>query len=483
MFKTLAKTLSKHSDNKWVILAILAAAQFMVVLDISIVNVALPTMAKALHFTPSNLQWVVTAYTLAFGGFLLLGGRAADLYGRKKVFLSAVIAFSIASLLCGLTASDTQLIIARAVQGLTAAIMSPAALSIVLSEFTEGKERNTALGVWAAVAAGGGAAGVLLGGVITQYIGWRWNFFVNVIVGVIVTTIALRVLPKHEGEEKKKTQLDLPGAVTATAGLISLVYGLSSAPNHGWGSSTVIGFMLIGVILLIAFVFNESRTEYPLLPLRLFKIRNVSGGNLTSLAIACTLFSMFFFITLYLQQVLHYSPVKTGLCFLPITIIVAVVSGIVSRYVGKIGHKPFLVTGPVVLAFGLYLLSLMRVNGNYWTDVFPGLSICALALGLLFIAMTLAATSGVPKHFSGLASGVFNTSQQVGGATGLAILSVAYASTFKTDLASGKSYPVSQVNGYSSGLHIAVGLAIAAAVIALFVIKNQKADIKDAMPG
>jgi EmrB/QacA subfamily drug resistance transporter len=475
------KQLSRHSENKWVILAILAAAQFMVVLDISIVNVALPTIAKQLHFTPSNLQWVVTAYTLTFGGFLLLGGRAADLYGRKKVFLTAVVAFSLASLLCGLAHTDTQLIITRAIQGLTAAIMSPAALSIVISEFREGKERNTALGVWAAVAAGGSAVGVLLGGVITQYIGWRWNFFVNLFIGAIVLIFANSLLPRHEGEEKKKSQLDLPGAATATLGLISLVYGLSSAPNDGWGSKTVIGFMVIGVVLLIAFVFNESRAEHPLLPLSLFKIRNVSGGNLTALAVACTLFSMFFFITLYLQQVLHFSPVKTGLSFLPITFIIGIVSGVVSKYVGRIGYKPFLVIGPLVLALGLYLLSLMRSNGTYWHDVFPGLSICALALGLIFIAMTLAATSGVPKHLSGLASGVFNTAQQVGGAIGLAILSVAYASTFKSDIAAGKSYPVSQVSGYSSGLHIGVGLALFAAVIALLVIKNQKVDAKEAM--
>lgn len=453
----------------------------MVVLDISIVNVALPTIAKQLHFIPSNLQWVITAYTLTFGGFLLLGGRAADLYGRKKIFLTAVVAFSLASLLCGLAHTDTQLIIARAIQGLTAAIMSPAALSIVISEFSEGKERNAALGVWAAVAAGGSAVGVLLGGVITQYIGWRWNFFVNLFIGALVLIVANRLLPRHEGEETKKSQLDLPGAATATLGLISLVYGLSSAPNDGWGSKTVVSFMTIGVVLLIAFVFNESRAEHPLMPLSLFKIRNVTGGNLTALAIACTLFSMFFFVTLYLQQILHYSPVKTGLCFLPITFIIAIVSGVVAKYVGRIGYKPFLVVGPLVLAFGLYLLSGMRANGTYWHDIFPGLSICAFALGLVFIAMTLAATSGVPKHISGLASGVFNTSQQVGGAIGLAILSVAYASTFKSDIASRKSYPVSQVNGYSSGLHIGVGLAIFAAVIALLVIKNQKVDAKEAM--
>jgi len=467
--------LSKHAENKWIILALLALAQFMVVLDVSIVNVALPSMAHDLHFAPNALQWVVTAYTLTFGGFLLLGGRAADLYGRRNIFIIAVTCFALMSFLCGMAATDTQVIIARAAQGLAAAFMSPAALSIVLTEFREGKERNTALGVWAAVAAGGAAVGVLLGGILTQYLNWRWNFFVNVPVGIFVVLASFRLLPHHIGEENKKLKLDLPGAATATGGLMALVYGLSQAPTHGWGSATVVISLVASVVLLASFIFNEKISDQPLMPLKLFRIRNVSGGNLTALAIACTLFSMFFFMTLYIQTVLGYGPAKAGVSFLPVTFVIAIASTIVSKLVGKFGYKPFLVAGPIVLSLGLFTLAhTMKVGGNYWHNVFPGLALCALGMGLSFISMTLAATSGVPKHFSGLASGILNTSQQVGGAIGLAILSAVYVSAFKSDLLRGTSMATAKVHGFSSGLHVGAGLAIGAAVVALFVVKNNK---------
>jgi EmrB/QacA subfamily drug resistance transporter len=475
-----ARQLSRHAENKWVLLALLALAQFMVVLDVAIVNVALPSISRDLNFAPSNLQWVITAYTLTFGGFLLLGGRAADLYGRRKLFIGSVTAFALASLACGLAQSDTMLIITRAVQGLTGAIMSPVALSILLTEFDEGKERNTALGVWAAVSAGGAAVGVLLGGVLTQYLDWRWNFFVNVPVGILVVIAAMQLLPHHIGEENKKVKLDLPGAVMATAGLMSLVYGLSKAPNDGWGSNTVMGFLALSVVLIVAFIVNERRTDQPLLNLRIFKIRNVAGGNITALAIACTLFSMFFFMTLYIQTVLGYSPVKSGVSFLPVTFIIAITSAIVSNLVNKIGYKPFLVAGPVVLSIGLFTIaSTMKVGGNYWHNVFPGLALCALGMGFSFISMTLAATSGVPKHFSGLASGVLNTSQQIGGALGLAILAAVYASTFKSEIGN-HALKIAKVDGYQAGLHVGVGLAIAAALVALFVVKNKKVDAQEA---
>ena len=469
------KGLSRHSENKWVLLALLALAQFMVILDVSIVNVALPSMARDLHFAPSNLQWVVTAYTLTFGGFLLLGGRAADLYGRRRLFIGAVSFFVLMSFLCGNASTDTQVIFARAAQGLAAAVMSPAALSIVLTEFTEGKQRNAALGVWAAVAAGGAAVGVLLGGILTQYLSWRWNFFVNVPVGIFVVLAALRLLPHHIGEENKKLKLDFRGAILATGGLMSLVYGLSKAPVDGWSSHTVIGFLVASVALLIAFVVNEYYTEQPLMPIKIFKIRNVSGGNLTALAIACTLFSMFFFMTLYVQTVLGYGPAKAGLSFLPITFVIAITSAVVSKLVGEVGYKYFLVAGPIVLSTGLYVMSYtMKVGGSYWHNVIPGLALCAFGMGLSFISMTLAATSGVPKHFSGIASGILNTSQQVGGAIGLAILSAVYASTFQSNLLMGTSQKLAQVNGYKSALHVGVGLALGAAVIAFVVVKNQK---------
>jgi EmrB/QacA subfamily drug resistance transporter len=475
------RELSKHAENKWVILALMALAQFMVILDVAIVNVALPSISTSLHFAPNNLQWVITAYTLTFGGFLLLGGRMADLYGRRKIFMGAISAFAIASLACGLAQTESQLIILRAFQGLAAAIMSPAALSIVLTEFKEGKDRNTAMGVWAGVAAGGAAAGVLLGGVLTQYLDWRWNFFVNVPVGVGVVLAAARLLPHHIGEENKKIKLDLPGAALATSGLMSIVYGLSKAPQDGWNSATVIGFIAGGIALLAAFIFNEKRTAQPMLPLSLFNIRNVLGGNLTALAIACTLFSMFFFMTLYIQTVLGYSPVKTGLCFLPVTFIIGITSGIVSNLVNKFGFKPPLVAGPIVLSLGLFLLSHMRVEGTYLHDVFPGLAVCAFGMGLSFVSMTLVATTGVPKHFSGIASGVLNTSQQVGGALGLAILAAVYASTFKADAANGIAGTTAQVHGYHDGLLVGVGLALAASVVASLVVKNNKVDARKAM--
>ncbi|MBI1952117.1 MFS transporter [Candidatus Saccharibacteria bacterium] len=478
------RKLSKHAENKWVILSLLALAQFMVVLDVSIVNVALPSISSALNFSQANLQWVVTAYALTFGGFLLLGGRAADLYGRRKIFIGAISTFAFVSLLCGLAQSENQLIVARAVQGLAAAFMSPAALSIVLTEFREGKERNSALGVWAAVAAGGAAVGVLLGGFLTQYLDWRWNFFVNVPVGLFVVLAAFRLLPHHIGEENHKLKLDLPGAATATVGLMALVFGLSEAPQHGWGSAPVIIPLVASVVLLAGFVFNEARTDQPLMPLRLFRIRNVLGGNLTSLAIACTLFSMFFFMTLYVQTVLNYSPVKTGLSFLPVTFVIAITSAVVSKLVSRVGYKPFLVVGPVVLSIGLYVLSTtMKVHGNYWHNVFPGLALSAMGMGLSFISMTLAATSGVPKHFSGLASGILNTSQQVGGAIGLAVLSAVYASTFKSDTSSNIAFASARVHGFRDGLHVGAALAISAAVVALIVVKNQKANASDAFAG
>ncbi len=477
------RELSRHAQNKWVILALLTLSQFMIVLDIAIVNVALPSINRELHFAPGGLQWIITAYTLTFGGFLLLGGRAADLFGRRNLFMGAVSVFALASLACGLAQSDTMLIFTRAIQGLAGAFMSPAALSIVLTEFEEGKDRNTAMGAWAAVSAGGAAAGVLLGGILTQYLGWRWNFFVNVPVGILVVLTAMRLLPHHIGEENRKIKLDLRGAVLATTGLMSVVYGLSKAPADGWNSTTVWGFIAAGLALLTIFVWNERRIDQPLMPLEIFKIRNLAGANAAFLVIACTMFSMFFFITLYVQTVLHYSPVKTGVSFLPVTIIVATFSGIVANLVGKIGYKPPLNLGPVVLAIGLYIISTtMKVGGDYWHNVFPGLATAAAGMGLTFVSGTLAATSGVPKHYSGLASGILNTAQQVGGAIGLAILSAVAFSAIKAEVSAGGPANYAQVHGYVAGLRVGIGLALAAAVVVFLVVKNKKiTDVQEAM--
>lgn len=477
------RELSKHSDNRWVILALLVIAQFMVVLDVSIVNVALPSMAKALHFKGSNLQWVITAYTLTFGGFLLLGGRAADIYGRRKMFIGSVFFFALMSFLCGMAATESQVIIARAAQGLAGAFMSPAALSIVISEFREGKERNTALGIWSAVSAGGAAVGLLLGGVLTQYLSWRWNFFVNVPIGAFVVFMAIRLLPHHIGEENKKMHLDFPGASLATGGLMSLVYGLSKAPQDTWSSKTVWSFIAAGIVLLVAFVLNERRQSEPMLPLSLFKTRNVLGGNAAFLVIACTMFSMFFFMTLYVQQVLGYSPVKSGFSFLPVTFVIAIMSGIVAKYlVPKLGYKPPMNLGPLVLALGLFTIAhTMKVGGTYWHNVFPGLAIAASGMGLTFVSGTLAATSGVPRHFSGIASGILNTSQQVGGAIGLAVLSAIAFSAVHAETSAGGPANYAQVHGYQAALDVGVILALAAAVVVFLIVKNEKVDASEAM--
>ncbi|HET7827884.1 MAG TPA: MFS transporter, partial [Candidatus Saccharimonadales bacterium] len=349
-------------------------------------------------------------------------------------------------------------------------------------EFREGKERNSALGIWAAVSAGGAAVGLLVGGFLTQYLSWRWNFFVNVPVGMGVVIASIKMLPQHIHEDNKRGHIDIWGALLATAGLLSLVYGLSRAPVLGWGSHTVWEFIVGGLILFSGFLFNESRSDTPMLPLSLFKTRNVLGANIAFLVIACTLFSNFFFMTLYTQQVLHYSPVKAGLSFLPITFIIAALSGIVAKLVPKIGYKPPMNLGPIVSAVGLFTLAhFMKVGGHYWQNVFPGLAIFACGMGLTFVSGTLAATSGVPRHLAGIASGVLNTSQQVGGSIGLAILSAVAFSAIHAETSAGGPANYAQVHGYQAGLDVGVGLAIGAALVVLLVVKNHKVDPNQAM--
>jgi len=467
--------------HKGLLLGILALAQFMVVLDASIVNVALPAIMEALKFSADNLQWVVTAYTLAFGGFLLFGGRAADLFGRRLIFMIGLITFTIASMFVGAAQTETMMIVARAVQGLAAAFMSPAALSIVLTEFKEGSDRNRALGVWSAVAAGGAAAGLLFGGLLTQYLGWRWDFFINVPVGIALTILALKYIPKHKTEQDHK-DLDLPGAMLVTGGLMTLVFAITKAPTWGWTSPETIWSLIGAVVLLVAFVFNESRSKHPLMPLSIFKIRNLSGANLTQLPITAAMFSMFFFISLYLQEVLGYSPLITGLSFLPFTVVIALVSTNISRFLGRIGYKPFMVAGPTFIAIALFMLSHISVDGNYFTQVLPGIALLAFGASMSFVSISIAATSGVPQHESGLASGLLNTAQQIGGAIGLAILSGIAATTSSNMLADGAPVAQATVDGYHSALLVGACFAIAAALIALFVIKQKKGPVNTDEP-
>lgn len=461
--------------HKGRVLFLLALAQFMVVLDISIVNVALPSIQHDLNFSESGLQWVVTAYTLAFGGFLLFGGRAADLFGRKRLFLGGAIAFTIASLIAGFSHTDHMLIICRALQGLSAAFMSPAALSIVINTFKEGKERNKALGVWGGVAAGGAAAGLLFGGILTEYLGWEWNFFVNIPIGLAVILLARKIIPESKGE-LQHTHLDLPGAVLVTTGLMSLVYGLVKAPEYGWTSNKSLLFFGISTLLLVSFIFNELKSKQPLVPFSIFKIRNLRGANMMQFPITASMFAMFFFLTLYIQTVLNFSPVKTGLAMLPVTVVIGAGSAIVSNLVSKVGYKPPMVVGPLFLAAGLFVFSNLQVNGDYWTDVFPGLMLMAIGLGGMFVSITIAATSGVPKDKSGLASGILNTSQQVGGALGLAILSGVYASHFSKSIIHGGSHADAQVAGAHEAFLVSACFALAASVIAFFAIKHVKGE-------
>ena len=473
----------KSPRSKWLILAIIAIAQFMVVLDTSIVNVALPAIQKSLHFgSPTSLQWIVTSYTLLFGGFLLLGGRAADLYGRKRMFLIGVGGFTISSLAVALSGTSSLMIILRGVQGLSAAFMSPAALSILLTTFRDGEDRNRALAVWSAVAAGGAAAGVLFGGVLTQYLGWRWDFLVNIPVGVIVSIVAYRILPAHESEATD-TSLDLPGAALVTSGLMLLVYSLVKAPSYGWLSATTLGMLIGSAALLIAFVINEAYAKHPLVDLKIFRQGNVAAANLTQLPITATLFSIFFFLSLYLQQILHYSPVRSGLAFLPVTFIIGFTATFVGRAIGKVGYKPFLVVAPLVMASALYLLSGIPVEGSYIRDVLPGLALMAIGLGTTFVSLTIAATGGVAPDKSGLASGLINTSQQIGGALGLAILSGVSTTAIASYISEAHQQvtPTLQalavVHGFHSAFLVGMGFAIAASVIALVLVRQRKGQV------
>lgn len=471
--------------NHWLILVLLALAQFMVVLDVSIVNVALPAIQSAFHMSQTNLQWIVTAYTLAFGGFLLFGGRAADLFGRRRMFIIGTIVFGIASLIDGLAPTGGLLIALRAAQGLAAAFMSPAALSIVLVTYREGHERNLALSVWGAVASGGAAAGVLLGGIITQYLGWRWNFFINVPIAALVALAAFRLLPAHESEEKHN-ELDLPGAVSITASLMLLVYGLVKAPASGWTSGSSLTYFALSIALMAFFIFNEKRVKRPLVPLGIFRIRNVAAANLVQMPIMAGMFSTFFFISLYAQTVLGYSPVKTGLSFLVIPVVIAISATNVPRLVKKIGFKPILIVAPLFTASALFWFSHIRVNGNYVHDLLPGFILMGLGMGATFIAITIAATSGVPHRESGLASGILNTAQQIGGALGLAILtglatsaSARYFQHLPT--APTKLTPaLAEVHGFHVAFITSTFFLIGASVLAAILLKQPKLTAKEA---
>ena len=408
--------------NPWLVLVLVCLAQFMVILDATIVNVALPSIQTDLGLSDENLQWIVNAYALLFGGFLLLGGRAGDLIGRKRVFLIGVVVFSLASLVCGLAQNDVQLILARGVQGLGAALVSPAALSILTTTFREGPERTKAMGVWAAIAVGGGAVGLLLGGILTDALSWPWIFFVNVPVGIATFVLSLRLVPESKDEGAHRG-FDFAGAIAVTVGLVVLVYGIVRSSQSGWGSPEVIACMVAAAVLLVGFVVIERRAAEPLVRLSIFSVRTVRGANVAMFLVACGLFAMFFFNTLYLQRVLGYSALEGGLAFLPFTAGIIIGAGLSQRLLPALGAREVPLIGLTLAVAGMLLFLRLTPDGTYLTDFLPGLMLTSIGMGLTFVPITLIATSGIPDGDAGLASGIFNTSQQVGGALGLAVLS------------------------------------------------------------
>ena len=413
--------------NRWLILVIACLAQFMVVLDATIVNVALPSIQRGLHFTPSELPWVINAYTLVFGGFLMLGGRAADLLGRRRLFVAGIILFSAASLLNGLAQSSTMLIVGRGLQGLGGALVSPAALSIIMTTFQDHGERTKALGVWSGIAAGGAAFGLLLGGVLTDLVSWRWIFFVNVPVGVVATMLATRFVPESRAELGHRS-FDLAGATTVTAGLITLVFGIVKAQAWGWGSARTLIVLGAGVALLALFVAIEARSKAPLVRLSVFRIRTISTANTVMLLVASGMFGMFFFASLYVQDILGYSPLRAGFAFLPVTGGIIVGAALAQQLIARVGVRNIAVAGTALAAIGLVVLTGVPVHGSYVSNLLVGLIPLSIGMGLTFVPVTLLGTSGVSNDDSGLASGLFNTSQQVGGSLGLAILATLAAS-------------------------------------------------------
>jgi EmrB/QacA subfamily drug resistance transporter len=469
-------TAAEYQEKRWMALVLLCMAQFVVVLDASIVNVALPSIGEGLNFSQENLAWVVNAYVLTFGGFLLLGGRMADLLGRRRVFISGLALVAIASLAAGFAANEGQLIAARAAQGLGAAIISPSALSIVTTLFTDGAERNKALGVWGAVAGSGGAAGVLLGGILTDGLGWEWVLWVNVPVAIIVAALTPGLIPESRSESQTR-HFDAAGAVTVTAGLSVLVYALVDAVDAGWGSTQTIGLLALSAALISTFIAIELRSKAPLMPFRIFRLRTLTGANVVGLLVGASLFSAFFFISLYMQQVLGYSAIEAGLSYLPLALMIIATAGIGSNLVTRIGFKPVLASGMVFIAAGLLWFSQVSVGGGFTTDILGPSLLMATGLGFAFVTSTIAAVSGVEERESGLASGLINTSQQIGGALGLAVLATIANSRTDDVMASGGGDPSQLTNALTEGFQAAfvAGAAIAALgfVLTLVLIRSR----------
>ena len=482
--RPLVEVATSSERRRWLVLAVTVVAQFMVVLDVSVVNVALPSIKHDLHFSQESLQWVITAYSILFGGALLLGGRLADLLGRRRLFMTGVAVFTLGSLLSGLAWSDGALVVTRGLQGLGGALLAPAALSIVVTTFREGRERNIALGVWGAASGVGGAVGVLLGGVLTSYLSWSWIFFVNLPVGAAV----LAVSPWLVGETRAapaRRHFDVFGAASVTAGLMVLVYAITRAGQHGWGDPLTISLLVTSTALIVAFVVVEARSPAPLLPLRIFRLRAVSGANASMLIAGATTFGQFFLLTLYLQEVLRYSAIETGVAFIAIAATVVAVSNVAQSLTTRLGARPVLSAGMVLTAAGALLYAQMPADGQYFWNVFPGLLVSGVGLAFSMVPATIASLTGVQPADAGVASGLINTSRQIGGSIGLAVLTTV-ASTATSGYADSHALPAFSSTALTHGFQVAFytlfGLALVGAAIAAAFVESKPKTVPEAAP-
>jgi EmrB/QacA subfamily drug resistance transporter len=462
-----------ESRRRWLTLAVVGAAFFMTVLDVAIVNVALPSIETDLHVTETTVQWVLIAYAITFGGFLLLGGRMADLLGRKRIFLVGLVLFTAASLVCGLASQIGVLITARAVQGVGAAIISPAALSIVTTTFDEGAERNKALGIWGALGGSGAAAGVLFGGILTKYLGWQWIFYVNVPVGALVLALTLPIVPESRADLGHR-RFDAAGAVSVTGGLALLVYAISKAPDVGWGSARTILLLIASLVILATFVAWEMRTRAPLMPFRIFRIRSLLAANVVGFLLGAVIFANFLVLTLYVQQVLGWSALKTGITFLATAGTTVVWAGVAQALTTRFGPRPVIATGLVVMAASMGYYTQIPVHGHFWPDLLPAYLTFALGLAFSFVPVTIAALAQVEPAEAGLASGLINTNQQIGGAIGVALASTIFVSSAKALLKTGHSQAAAFTSGYQDAFWALIGLALLGALAALVLLRRTR---------
>jgi EmrB/QacA subfamily drug resistance transporter len=445
--------------------------QFLVVLDIAIVNVALPSIQEDLGFSQENLQWVISAYALVFGGFLLLGGRLADILGRRGVFMVGLVVFAAGSLLSGLAWSEASLIGARALQGLGAALITPSALSILTTTFREGRERNIALGAWGAVGGFGAAAGVLFGGIITDLLAWEWIFFVN--VPIALAALALSPVLLSESRDAHGQSHDIPGAVLVTSGLVLLVLGITQGYSWGWTSAKTIGTFVVSAVLLLAFAVWEQRQKDPLVPFSIFRLQTLTAANVAGFIMGTALFSMFLMLTLYMQQVLGYSALKTGVGYLAVAGTAVIWANVAAAAVNRIGVKPALILGMSLLTVGLLYFTQVSVDGTYWADLFPGFLVLGIAIPFAFVPITIAALAGTKPQEAGLASGLINTSQQIGGAVGIALLSTIAVTTTDDKVAQGTAVPNALTDGFVNAFWAGAVIAFAGVLVSVFMVRGR----------